>query len=37
MFASDRDGDADIYLMNADGSGVTPLTDNAEGDYTPNW
>jgi Tol biopolymer transport system component len=37
VFTSDRDGDADIYIMNADGSGVAPLTDNAEGDYTPSW
>jgi TolB protein len=38
VFTSDRDGDADIYVMNVDGSGVTALTDNAdEGDYTPSW
>lgn len=36
-FVSDRDGDADIYVINADGSGVAPLTDNGEDDYTPSW
>src|SRR5438105_2728246 len=28
-FSSDRDGDSEIYTMNADGSGQTKLTDNA--------
>jgi hypothetical protein len=33
LFTSDRDGNNDIYVMNADGSGVTQLT-NGPGD---NW
>lgn len=36
-FVSDRDGDAEIYVMNADGSGVEQLTDNEFGDYFPTW
>ena len=36
-FVSDRDGDFEIYVMNADGSGQTRLTDNAAGDYWPTW
>ncbi len=28
-FASDRDGDWEIYVMGSDGSGVVKLTDNA--------
>ncbi|MGB3714398.1 MAG: DPP IV N-terminal domain-containing protein, partial [Candidatus Promineifilaceae bacterium] len=37
VFSSKRGGDAEIYIMNADGSGVTALTDNDKGDYTPSW
>jgi hypothetical protein len=33
LFTSDRDGNNDIYVMNADGSGVSQLT-NGPGD---NW
>ena len=36
-FASDRDGDYEIYVMNADGSGVTRLTDNSADDWSPSW
>ena len=36
-FSSNRDGDSEIYVMNADGSGVTPLTDNSDQDYSPAW
>ena len=36
-FASRRDGDFEIYVMNADGSGVTRLTDNDASDGTPSW
>jgi Tol biopolymer transport system component len=36
-FSSNRDGDYEIYVMNADGTGVTKLTDNAAGDYQPSW
>ena len=28
VFTSDRDGDLEIYVMNADGSGVVQLTDD---------
>ena len=34
-FTSNRDGDSEIYVMNADGSGVTRLT-NSGGDH-PSW
>ena len=36
-FVSDRDGDAEIYVMNADGSGVEQLTDNDSVDRDPAW
>ena len=36
-FRSDRDGDSEIYVMNADGSGVTRLTDNDVEDWAPSW
>ncbi|MCY4473859.1 MAG: hypothetical protein OXC83_00275, partial [Chloroflexi bacterium] len=36
-FVSDRDGDDDIYVMNADGSGVVRLTDNDADDFSPAW
>src|SRR5437899_5042435 len=36
-FVSDRDGNAEIYVMNADGSGVTRLTDNPAVDRSPAW
>ena len=29
--------DREIYTMNADGSGVTPLTDNSTDDHSPSW
>ena len=34
-FYSKRDGNREIYVMNADGSGQTRLTNNAKGDFTP--
>ena len=37
VFASDRDGDSEIYVMNADGSDVTKLTHNLINDYNPHW
>ena len=37
LFGSDRDGDHEIYVMNADGSGVVQLTDNAISDGWPVW
>ena len=36
-FATERDGDSEIYVMNADGSGVTRLTDNGIRDGEPTW
>ena len=36
-FSSRRDGNAEIYVMSADGSGQTRLTTNPAGDYSPAW
>jgi Tol biopolymer transport system component len=36
-FDSDRDGNAEIYVMNADGSGQTNLTNNAASDSSASW
>ena len=36
-FASDRDGNWDIYAMNSDGSGLVRLTNNSADDYDPSW
>ncbi len=36
-FVTDRDGDTDIYLINPDGSGEVPLTDNFDFDGEPSW
>ena len=36
-FESDSDGRSSIYVMNADGSGVTRLTDNERYNYGPSW
>jgi Tol biopolymer transport system component len=36
-FHSDRDGDSEIYTMNADGTGVVKLTDNVANDYVPTF
>lgn len=36
-FASDRDGDLDIYIMNADGSNMVSLTANTTNDAEPAW
>ena len=36
-FQSDVDEDWEIFVMNADGSGVTQLTDNEAWNLTPSW
>jgi Tol biopolymer transport system component len=36
-FESDRDGNFEIYAMNANGSGVTRLTRNSAFDGVPAW
>jgi YD repeat-containing protein len=36
-FSSNRDGNHEIYLMNADGSGVTRLTNNTASDTLPSF
>jgi len=37
VFVSDRDGNWEIYVMNADGSGRTNLTNNPAADYDSTW
>ena len=36
-FHSDRDGNGEIYVMNADGSGLTNLTNNPADDCCSDW
>ena len=36
-FASNRDGSAQIYSMNSDGTGLSRLTNDAANDEAPNW
>ena len=36
-FTSNRDGNGEIYVMNADGSGQTRLTNNPAEDMCPAW
>lgn len=36
-FATDRDGNFEIYVMNQDGSGQTNITNNSGYDGNPNW
>ncbi len=36
-FSSERDGNLEIYSMNADGTGLTRLTRNQTPDYRPSW
>ena len=36
-FFSDRDGNFEIYVMNADGTGVSRLTDEPGADALPAW
>lgn len=37
LFASDRDGDADIYTLDLASLELTNLTNNESDEYTPNW
>ncbi|MEW5718746.1 MAG: DPP IV N-terminal domain-containing protein [Chloroflexota bacterium] len=37
LFVSDRDGNVEIYVMNADGSNQTRLTNNPARDVYPLW
>ena len=37
LFQSDRDGDSEIFVMNADGTQVRQLTDNDTVDGRPAW
>src|SRR5258708_25634645 len=37
VFASNRDGSMQIYVMNSDGSGVTRLTYSGVNDDCPRW
>lgn len=37
VFASDRQGPLQIYVMNADGSSQTRLTDSGGDDLYPTW
>ena len=36
-FASDRDGNFEIYAMDADGGGLRRLTENTAEDFSPAW
>lgn len=37
VFYDGRDGDGEIYTMNADGTNEIKLTHNKVGDYDPAW
>jgi Tol biopolymer transport system component len=37
VFVADRNGDADLWLMRADGSGQTRLTTAKGADWLPRW
>ncbi|MEX2557694.1 MAG: hypothetical protein WEB06_18945 [Actinomycetota bacterium] len=37
VFGSSRDGDEEVYVMNADGTSVAPLTVNEVMDQRPDW
>src|SRR5438270_151296 len=36
-FSSDRDGNFEIYTMDADGGGLTRLTETDAEDFSPTW
>jgi Tol biopolymer transport system component len=37
VFTNDRDGDEELYVINADGSGMKAITDNGLNDWDPGW
>jgi TolB protein len=37
VFASDREGTYDIWVVDVDGSGLTRLTEGLAGDFSPRW
>lgn len=37
VFQTDRDGNDEVYLMDADGGGPVNLTDHAASDRAPTW
>jgi Tol biopolymer transport system component len=37
LFRSNRDGNNEIYIMNADGTGQTRVTNNPADDTAPRW
>jgi Tol biopolymer transport system component len=37
VFISTHDGDPEIFIMNADGTGIKKLTDNSAVDAAPSW
>ena len=37
VFASDRGGDDEIFVINADGSGLARITSDSIRDYAPTW
>ena len=37
VFASNQEGNWDIYVMNMDGTGRTRLTDDPAQDWRPDW
>ncbi len=36
-FQSNRDGNLEIYIMNADGSEQLNITNHSANDYNPDW
>ena len=37
LYAANHDGDLEIYVVNADGTGRRQLTDNDKQDFFPSW
>ena len=37
VFTSDKDGNDELYIVNADGTGLRRLTNNSTADYCPDW